>query len=196
LGQSLINAGLNVVGGTLQDRATKKANKANQQAIEHRIRLALMQLEPAQIAILVKQYLPEMAAISNQQQQTALQQMNVSRARQGLSNTPYGLTAEAGLRGQMANQVSAAAFQRAMETAGQRASAVTGAPFVTQQPNTGLADAFSNTANQTMLARALSQRQGQQSAPFTIPGQGTPQPWETQQYEGTPYQWPFAQARY
>lgn len=198
LGQAGINAGINLLGGYLQDRSNKKTNQANQKAVQDRIRQALAQLDPAQIAVLVKQYLPEMAAISNQQQQTALQQLNVSQARQGLSGTPYGLTAEAGLRGQMANQVSTAAFQRAMETAGQRASAVTGAPFVMQQPNTGLADAFSNTANQIMLARALSQRQPRQSAPFTmrsVPGQATPQPWETQQYEGTPYAWGFNQAR-
>jgi hypothetical protein len=198
-GQSLINAGLNLAGGYLNQRAQSKAESRNIDAMKDRIKLALQQLSPEHIQQLMRQFLPDIAAISNQQQQTALQGLNVSAARQGLANTPYSLTAQAGLRGQMANQVSTAAFQRAMETAGQRVSAITGAPFVTQQPQTGMSDAFSNTANQIMLARALNQRQPQQAAPYQlpgIPGQGTPAPWETQQHEGTPYQWSFNPSRY
>lgn len=194
-GQALINAGLNFVGGKLQDRATGKANRANQKAVQDRIRQALQELSPQQIQMLVRQFLPQIASVNNPLQQTALQGLATSQARQGLAGTPFASTAEAGLRGQMANATSTQAFERAMQLAGQRASAVTGAPFVTQQPNTGFADAFSNTANQIMLARALSQKQPQQGAPFVLNRGQTSQmlrdPYGAQQFEGTPYQWGF-----
>ena len=68
LGQAGINAGTNLLGGFLQDRSTSKANKANQKAIEDRIKMALQQLSPGHIQALIKQFLPQMAAMSNQQQ--------------------------------------------------------------------------------------------------------------------------------
>lgn len=198
-GQALINSGINLAGGYLQGKATDKANKANVKAMEDRIKLALQQLSPEQIGILVKQYLPEIQSVMGPLQQTALQQMNVSSARQGLANTPYKLTAEAGLRGQMANQTSTAAFERAMQTANARVGAITGTPLVQVQPNNAWANAFSNTANQMMLARALGQKQQPAQTPYMMPGGrnvGGPEPWEIQQYEGTPYQWNFNPARY
>lgn len=186
--ESLINAGLNLGAGYLGNRAQAKANSQNIDAMKDRIKLALSQLSPEQIMMLVRQYMPQIQAVLGPMQQTALQGLATSQARQGLAGTPYGLTAEAGLRGQFANQATNQAFEQAMGTAGQRASAVTGAPFVQAQPNTAWADAFSNTANQYMLARALSR----QSQPWVMPGQATG--W--QQYEGTPQQWGFYPGRY
>lgn len=192
---ALINAGLNLAGGYLQDRATKKANQSNIDAMKDRIKQALQQLSPEQIQELMRQFLPQIAAVNNPLQQTALQGLATSQARQGLAGTPYGLTAEAGLRGQFANNMSTQAFQQAMGLAGQRASAVTGAPFVQTQPNLGLANAFSNTADQTLLAYALSRRNQPPVTPYTM-NQGGPAPWEIQQTEGTPYRWPFNPGRY
>lgn len=188
-GQAAINAGSNLIGGQLASRAQAKSDSRNIDAMKDRIKLALQQLSPEQIQILVRQFLPQIAAINNPLQQTALQGLQTSQARQGLAGTPFASTAEAGLRGQFANNLSTQAFQQAIGMAGQRAGAVTGAPFVQTQPNMGLANAFSDTANQTLLAYALSRRQPQtqQAAPFILPGQATG--W--QGYEGSPYQWGF-----
>lgn len=188
-GQTLINAGLNFVGGKLQDRATSKANEANQQAAKERIMQALAELNPQQIAALARAFMPEVMQTAGPLMQTNLQGLAVSQARQGLAGTPYGLTAEAGLRGYMANQASSEAFRMATALANQRASAITGIPIPQQQAQTGLANAFGQTANQGLLAYALSRRQPS-GTPFMF-GNPLRDPYGMQQYEGTPYRWPF-----
>lgn len=196
-GQTLINTGANLLQGWLQNRSQGQANQANQNAIEHRIRLALMQLEPAQIMAMAQQLLPQMAANANAAGQTATQAVREQAARTGQLEGPRALSFEAGTRAKLAGDVQQRAFEGAFNLAGSRASAVSGAPFVPIQPKTGYADAISNSFNQAYLVRALSQQP--RYSPYRWPGQdsyfggGTPSP---QQASQAPYQWPFYGARY
>lgn len=171
LGQTGINTGLNLLGGFLQNRAQKGADKANQKAIEDRIRRALANLSPEHIMALAQQFLPQMAANMSGAGQTAIQAVRAQAARTGQLESPRALSFEAGTRAKLAGDVQTAAFDRAFNLSQNQANAITGAPYAMQQPRTGYADAIANSVNQAYFARAMSGRQPQQPAgvPYAYP---------------------------
>lgn len=169
-GQTLINTLGNMFTGYLGNRSQAQAQQANQNEIEHRIRLALMQLEPAQISALMQSLLPQLMSNANRASQTAIQGVREQAARIGLGGSPYGLSFEAGTRAKLFGDVQAQALTGALNLAGQRASAVSGAPFVPIQPRTGYAEALGQSLNQGFAAYALSRRQPTPYAPYRWPG--------------------------
>ena len=197
LGQTLLNSGLNIVGGQLQNRAIQKAQEQSQKQIADRIRQALAALAPEQIMALAQQFLPQMAAQMSGAGQTAIQAVREQAARTGQLEGPRALSFEAGTRAKLASDVQQRAFEAAFNTAGAQAGAITGAPYTPIQPQTGIGDAITNSINQAYFVKALQQNR-QQQAPYAFPyfGGGTPSPAEAQQFNGTPYQWPFYGARY
>ena len=172
LGQTALNTGFNLLGGWLNNRAIGNAQQQSQQQIADRIRQALAALSPEQIMALAQQFLPQMAAQMSGAGQTAIQAVREQAARTGQLEGPRALSFEAGTRAKLASDVQQRAFEAAFNTAGAQASAITGAPYTPIQPQTGIADAITNSINQAYMARALSQRpQYPTGVPYQWPGQ-------------------------
>lgn len=188
--QTAVNTGLNLLSGFLSNRAQGKADKANQKAIQDRIRQALALLSPEHINALMQQFLPQMAAMSNAAGQTTIQQVRAQAARTGQLESPRALSYEAGTRARLAGDVQNLAFTGAMNLAGQQSSAVTGAPYFPQQPRYGIAQSIQDSVNQAYFARALAGRGMNRSNAYNF-NVGGPSPYDMQQTEGTPYRWPF-----
>lgn len=171
-GQTALNTGFNMLGGWLQNRAISSAQQQSQQQIADRIRQALAALSPEQIMALAQQFLPQMAAQMSGAGQTAIQAVREQAARTGQLEGPRALSFEAGTRAKLASDVQQRAFEAAFNTAGAQAGAITGAPYTPIQPQTGFADAITNSINQAYMARALSQRpQYPTGVPYQWPGQ-------------------------
>lgn len=199
LGQTAINTGFNLLGGILQNRSLKGAEKQNRKDIENRIRQALAALSPEHIMALSQQFLPQMAANASTAGQTAIQGVRAQAARTGQLEGPRALSYEAGTRAKLASDVQRQAFEGAFNLAQGQANAITGAPYTPIAPKTGYADALLNSVNQAYYARARTQPPT--TAPFKYPGFGStvtdPRAFpEFNRLEGTPYQWGFTPARY
>lgn len=177
-GQTIINSGLNVFSGLLQNLAIQKAQGASQAAIDARIKQALATLSPEHIMALAQQFLPQMAANANVAGQTAIQAVREQAARTGQLEGPRALSFEAGTRAKLASDVQQRAFEAAMNTAGGQASAITGAPYTPIQPQMGIAEAIANSVNQAYQARFYQQANQQ--------NQGTPWRYPYNPYTGQP----------
>lgn len=171
------NLGINLGTGILNQQAFGQTNKANQKATEARIAQALAQLTPEAIAQLTQQFIPEIAAITNPQFQAQQQALQTAGARAGFTgnqaDTNLQQTLQAGLRGQQINANAQLAFTNALNLGGQRASAVTGGPFVPIQNAGSLGQPIQNSFNQFLQQQSIlnQQKQPQSSgAPFTFPG--------------------------
>lgn len=173
-GQTAINTGANLFGGLLQNRATKKAQNQSRADIQKRIQQALAALAPEHIMALAQQFLPQMAANASGAGQTAIQAVREQAARTGQLESPRALNFEAGTRAKLASDVQQRAFEAGANTAGGEASAITGAPYTPIQPQTGFADAITNSINQAYYAKARSQ---------------APPPYYPQSPYGSPYRW-------
>lgn len=161
-----VNTGFNLLQGFLGNRAQSGADAANQQALEDRIRKALALLSPQHLYALMQLFREGMAQTGSAGTSTALSQ--VSQYARGLgANVPRSLpsgleamsqnTYGSPLRSSMPGEVHDRAFDYAGNLAGMQSAAVTGAPYAMQQPQTGYADAVTNSVNQAYFARAMSQ---------------------------------------
>lgn len=167
-GQILVNTGINLATSLWADRSNRQSEARARQAVRDYINQAVQQLSPDNLQALYREFLPQTQAALSPFQQTATQQFQSSAARAGLQGSPYALAAEAGLRGQLANQSTQAAFERAMQTAQQRAGIFAGAAGtaggIPTQPST-LPGALAASADQAYLIRVLTQRQQQTANP-------------------------------
>lgn len=195
-GSTLINAGVNLLGGYLDDRSSRRAEGRSRADVEKRIRQALAQLDPAAVSALAKQYLPEIMAVNSPLAQTAVHGLRERAGAAGLLDTPYALTAEAGLRGQLANASSTQAFEQAMNTSRERAGVLTGLPFPQVQSSNAFGNAIRDTKNQAFGAAGLGR--SRPSTPYVFPsaqpsrstgsydGYGFP---DASQPKGVPFRW-------
>lgn len=159
MGAAAIPAAL--VGGQLlssqlQAKAEKRASKSQKDEIHTNVRKALEALSPEQIGQLVQQFLPQIQAILNPLQQTAIAGTREQAARQfGDAASPISLSQEAGVRGQFGNLAATQAFQQAMQVAQQRAGIFSGAP-IPQASTANLGQGINNALGSYLGYRALT----------------------------------------
>lgn len=121
-------------------------------------------------------FLPNLAQQAVPQQNQAVQGLASRAARSGLLDSPFYLSAESGLRGQLNQRLVQEAFNRALQLGQMRESIrAGGANILAQQPVNSLNDILQagRDAFGTFATFRSLQQGGQQRAPFQL---GIPQP--------------------